>query len=168
MGDSGELSTVEVYDSRLHQWAEAENLPMACTFMKSTVHEGNWYLMGGIGQGQEVFCASLDSLIASTRSERTGTSVWRRLPEVPHEWSSTATLGNCLISIGGESSDNSTLSSAIHAYSPSTRSWVYVGDIPDPCSLTCSVVLPTGDLMMMGGWTNGGCVDRVFRATIKG
>ena len=95
-GESGYLSTVEVYDG--HQWIEVESLPMACCNMKSVVHEGNWYLMGEFGQGKEVFCASLDSLIASTHSGRTGTSLWKRLPEAHFILSSAAVFGNCLIS----------------------------------------------------------------------
>ena len=160
-GDLGRLNTVEVFDG--YQWAEAENLPMACFGMKSVVHEGNWYLMGGTGQDKEVFCASLNSLIASTHSERTGTSVWKRLPELPFEGSSAAILGNCLIAIGGYP-----YSSDIYAYYPSTHSWVHVGDMLISCHSTCTVVLPTGELLMIGGWTNRGPTARVFKASLKG
>ena len=157
--DFSRLNTVEVYNG--HQWAAAESLPMVCCDMKSVVHEGNWYLIGGSGQDKEVFCASLDSLIASTRSERTATSVWKRLPEVPLALSSAAAFENCLLAVGGYP-----YSSAIHAYSPFTESWVHVGDMPIACESTCTVVLPTGELLALGGWTNTGSTTKVFKATI--
>ena len=166
--DYGRLSTVEVYDG--HMWVEAESLPIACCDMKSVVHEGNWYLMGGYGQAQIVLYASLDSIVATTLSHsgRTGKSVWKRLPETLHESSSTALFGNCLIATRGEST-NEKISPAIHAYSPFTQSWVHVGNIPNPCNFTCTIVLPTGDLLMVGTrLTNRGSLAQVLKATITG
>ena len=70
--------------------------------MKSTVLDGHWYLMGGVGQKEEVYYASLDSLVASCQpSEKPLPSVWKRLPDVHHECSSIAVFGNRLIALGG-------------------------------------------------------------------
>ena len=69
-----ELDVVEVFDGQ--QWATAQPLPRGCYDMKSAIHNGNWYLIGGRGQ---VFCASLESLVASAQSKVTG-SVWKTLP----------------------------------------------------------------------------------------
>ena len=61
--------------------------------------------MGGMGQGKEVYYASLDSLVASCQpSEKPLPSVWKRLPDVPHDYSSrTVVFGNRLIAVGGGS-----------------------------------------------------------------
>ena len=155
------INIVEVYNG--HHWAEAQCLPIPCYNMKSTVLNGHWYLMGGVGQGKEVCYASLDSLVASCRpSEKPLPSVWKRLPDVPHEHSSTVVYGNRLIAVGGYPS-----SSSIHAYSPHTQSWVHVGDMPVELDSTCTAVLPTGDLMVIGGWIVTFMESRVHKASLK-
>ena len=131
--------------------------------MKSTLHERNWYLAGGSGQGSEVYQTSLESLIVS--SEGAGqTSVWKKLPDAPLELSATVMFRDQLITIGG----GNPLSSAIHAYSPSTNSWVHVGDFPAACHSSCAVVLPTGELLVVGGESESGLLHCPFRASIGG
>ena len=151
MDDEGNsVDVIEVYNG--HHWAKAQCLPKPCGDMKSTVLNGHWYLMGGWGPGNQVYCASLDSLVASCHpSEKLLPSVWKRLPDVPHEFSSTAVFGNRLIVVGG---GYPLFSSSIHAYSPHTQSWVHVGDVPVELSSTCTAVLPTGELMAIGGWSD--------------
>ena len=142
------IDAIEVYNG--HYWAKAQCLPKPCRCMKSTVLNGHWYLMGGWGQGKEVYYASLDSLVASCQpSEKPLPSVWKRLPDVPHEDSSIAMFGNRLIAVGGEYP----LNSSIYAYSPHIQSWVHVWDMPVKLRSTCTAVLPTGELMMIGGWS---------------
>ena len=140
---------VEVYNG--HHWAEAQYLPKPCYWMKSTVLNGHWYLMGGYGQGREVYYASLDSLAASCQPvEKPLSSVWKRLPDVPHRCSSTTVFGNRQIAIGGGIPSHSL---SIHAYSPQTQSWVHVGDMPVGLGFTCTAILSTGELMVIRGWS---------------
>ena len=154
------VNIVEVYNG--HHWAEAQCLPKPCHDMKSTVLNGHWYLMGGMGQGREVYYASLDSLVASCQpSEKPLPSVWNKLPDVPHDCSSTAVCGNRLITVGGYSS------LSIHAYSPHTQSWVHVADMPVKLDSTCTAVLPTGDLMVIGGRNGPSVESRVLKASLK-
>ena len=137
---------VEFYNS--HHWAKARCLPKPCWLMKSTVLNGCWYLMGGGKQGKEVYYASLDSLVASSQpSEKPLPSVWKRLTDVPHECSSLAVFGNRLIAVGG---GLFSYSSFIHAYSPGTQSWQHA-DVPVELKGTCTAVLTTGELMVIGG-----------------
>ena len=157
------INVVEVYNG--HHWAEAQCLPKPCYDMKSAVLNGHWYLMGGEGQGEEeVYYASLDSLVASYQpSEKPLPSVWKRLPDVPHDRSSIAVFGNRLIAIGGYPSP----SSSIHAYSSHTQSWVHVGDMPVKLFSTCTAVLPTGDLMVVGGRSKTSTESCVHKASLK-
>jgi hypothetical protein len=157
------IDIVEVYNG--HHWAKAQCLPTICYDMKSTVLNGHWYLMGGEGQGREVYYASLDSLVASCRpSEQLLPFVWKRLPNVPHARPSTAVFGNRLMAVGG---GYPSPSSSIHAYSLHTQSWVHVGDIPDRLDSTCTAVLPTGDLMVIGGYSNAHIESCVHKASLK-
>ena len=106
--------------------------------------------MGGWGQGEEVYYASLDSLVASSQpSEKPLPSVWKRLNDVPHKRSSPAVFGNRLITIGGLHS------LSIHAYFPHVQSWLRVGDMPVELSFTCTAVFTTGELIVIGGWSSG-------------
>ena len=158
------INIVEVYNG--HHWAKAQSLPKPCYYMKSTILNGHWYLMGGEGQAKEVYYASLDSLVASCRpSEKCLPSVWKRLPDVPHVRSSTAVFGNRLIAIGG--GGWSSPSSSIHAYSSYTQSWVHVGDMPSRLNSTCTAVLPTEDLMVIGGLNGTSRESHVRKASLK-
>ena len=162
------IDIVEVYNG--HHWAKAQcGLPKPSYDMKSTVLNGHWYLMGGWEQGKEVYYASLDSLVASCQpSEKPLPSVWKRLPDVPHVWSSTAVLGNRLIAVEGEG-EYLPLSSSIHAYSPHTQSWVHVGDMPIRLHSTYTAVLPTGELMVIGG-TSSTSIEQsyVYKTSLNG
>ena len=40
---------------------------------------------------------------------------------------------------------------AVHAYCPSTSSWVQVGTTPLPCAFSTAQLLPSGQLMLIGG-----------------
>ena len=160
----GNVNIVEVYNG--HHWAKAQCLPKPCYWMKSTVLNGHWYLMGGEGQGEKVYYASLDSLVASCQpSKKPLPPLWKRLPDVPHERSNTAVFGNRLIAVEGGYPHNS----SIHAYSPDTQSWVHVGNKPVGLHSTCTAVLPTGELMVIGGQSDTfSWESRVYKASLNG
>ena len=141
--DGSFLDVVEVYDG--HQWRQVQSLPRACSSMKSAVLEGNWYLAGGKEQGCKVYHTSLASLIA-TSEEPGKTSVWKKLPDAPLEWSALAVLSNQLITVG----EGYYYNPAVHVYSPSKKFWVHVGDLPVACYSPCSLALSTGELLVVG------------------
>ena len=154
------IDIVEVYDS--HHWAKTQSLPKATYFIKSTVLNGHWYLMGGEGQEKEVYYASLDCLVASCQpSEKPLPSVWKRLTDARHKCSSAAVFGNRLIAVGGGYRS----SSSIHAYSPYNQSWVHVGNMPVGLDSTCTAVLPTGELMVIGRQDKKSCV---YKTSLNG
>ena len=158
---------VEVYNGRY--WSKAQDLPMSCWCMKSTIFNGHWYLMGGHGQEKRVYYASLDSLVASCQFKTSWKgllSIWKRLPDVPHEHSSVAVFGNRLIAVRGE--QHMSPCSLICAYSYHTRSWLHVGDMPVKLRSTCTTVLPTGDLMVIGGERGGFVESYVHKISLKG
>ena len=169
------IDIVEVYNG--HHWARAQCLPKPYNWMKSTVLNGHWYLMGGGGRGKKVYYASLDSLVASCQpSEKPLPSVWKRLPDVPHRYFSIALFGNRLITVGRGRGNKSLIagggggypsSSSIHAYSFDTESWVHVGDVPVGFSSTCTAVLPTGELMVIGDM-NDASDSCVHKASLNG
>ena len=155
------LDIVEVYDGQ--HWSYVQPLPNQCGDMKSVVFDGHWYLMGGYEQDEEVYYAPLDLLIAS--GEMSPPSIWKELPNAPLWYSSPAVLGKRLVSIGG--GHLSLYSNVIHAYSQSTESWVRVGEMPIGIANTSSTVLPTGELMIIGGLPESAS-NTVFKAALEG
>ena len=164
----GELNTVEVFDGQ--QWVAADPLPKSCCFMQSTSHDGHYYLMGGDPPGTSVFYTSLQSLVEkatqhppTSPSNTDQPSVWKTLTNTPHENSSTTIFGRALVALGGYPNQSS-----LHLYFPLTQSWLPAGEMPLGVQYTCTVTLPTGEMMVIGGWTRA--TDRsplVYKACVK-
>ena len=154
-GINGRLNVVEVYDG--HKWRTVQSLPRPCSRMKSAVDEGFWFLAGGVGQGKEVFYASFEDL---TALESAG--VWVILPDAPLERCTPVIFGMQLTTVGGLSEPT------IHAYSHRTRTWVHVGNLPVAYGFSCSVVLPNGELLMVGRKTDQETSSHVFRTNVQG
>ena len=155
----GGESTLEIYSGRY--WVETKcPLSRECWDMKSTVLNGHWYLMGGYEQEEEVYYASLDSLVQASEALHPP-PIWKRLPDVPNELCSCAVIDGQLISVGGYQP----LTSKICLYSPHTQSWVYLGDMPIELCNTCTIQLPTGELMVIGGLPE---TTKVYKFIIKG
>ena len=55
-----------------------------------------------------------------------------------------------------------------HSACAVTKSWIHVGDLQFGVSRTCSVVLPTGELMVMGGMFGDRFRANVLKVAIKG
>lgn len=155
-----EVNNVEVYDG--HQWVKVQCLPKACSKMKSAILNGFWYLMGGETQGKVVYYASLNALVGIGHS-----SGWKRLKDVPHEYSSPVVFRNRFMAIGG-SIGTALLQSSIYSYSAYTQSWIYEGDIPTKLSCICTAILPVGKLTIIGGQRFGVPESHVYQAILNG
>ena len=149
----GLLNTVEVFDGQ--QWVAADQLPKRCSFMQSTSHDGHYYLMGGDYQGTSVFYTSLQSLVEkatqhppTSPSNTDQLSVWKTLTDTPHRHSSTTIFGGALVAVGGDPNQSS-----LHLYFPLTQSWLPALEMPLGVQYTCTVTLPTGEMMVIGGET---------------
>ena len=153
---------VEVFDG--HSWSTAQSLPQGCWKMQSVVSNYVWYVCGGRMQDREVYSAPLQSIVESTRD--TQSTVWTTLPPTPHKCSSIALIGEQLLALGGESLQLHT--SAVHAFSPHSQSWPLVGDLPVALHSTCSLTLPNGELMTIGGIHRRYCSYRVFIGQSRG
>ncbi len=138
-GTSADLSSVEVLKDG--QWTTAPSLPYAGSEMKSALHGDLWYI---IQENQNVFRVSLQLLTSGTVS-----SPWETLPDPPNEYSAVAIFGGRLLSIGG--GEYGKLTTGIHTLSSSSHSWEHVADLPIPVRRSSAVVLPTGELLVIGG-----------------
>ena len=148
-----ECNTVEVFSN--HCWKTVQGLPRPSYWMRSTVCNERWYLMGGLEQDKEVFHASITQLLSSSLENKL--PVWSKTVDTPLCDSSPAFFGNHLVAVGGAVDNevgNAMPTSAIHAYSSHSQTWVYAGDMKIALKGSCTVTLPSGELIFFGGIGN--------------
>ena len=151
------LNTVEVFVQG--EWSIVQPLPLQCFCIKCTIHDEILYLMGSYQQDNSVLYCELDSLLSSNDT------LWKTF-RVPLYYSSCVTFHRHLVSVGGSSTSPL---SKIYAYSPLTRSWLHVGDLPFELESTTSTVISTGELVVIGGrTTNTSNSRKVYKASLKG
>ena len=156
VGGKGEddkcIARVQVLDTTNRQWYQTTPLPEPCVHLTSCVIGNMVYLLGGWirdvwTQNEHVFSVSLGKLISNAVSPSTGAtpSPWSTLEDLPATLSTALALQGSLLAVGGRGS------SAIHAYQPSSKSWVKVGDLPREQWACGCAILPNGELLVAGG-----------------
>ena len=155
-------SSVEVLDVTSRTWYIADSLPNPRSELKSTLIGNTLYLMRGYdytGLTKVVHKVDLDELITKAVSKQATPTLWQSIDDTPLKHSAPLNVGGSLLAVGGW--DDYLLSSSIHLYQPDTRRWVKVGDLPTARhSCTCSV-LPSGEVIVAGGWERGSSISTV-------
>ena len=142
----GHMATVEVLNTKTLQWSTASSLPQELPFSLMTTCGGCIYLANS---DNKVFSCSVEDLKSTNSSD--GGSVWTRLANIPApKWSTLATLSGRVLAIGGEDGGNPT--GAIHCYDAATNSWCVMGEMPTPRSHVLTAVLPSNELVVVGGY----------------
>ena len=170
--NSNYLVTVEVFVG--NRWLKVQSLPRECTDedREFALHNGKLHYICGHWQGYDVYVSSVQSLIDFHLSPDTDkpSLPWSLLATVPFVNSSVAVCGELLISMGQEA-DFGDVSHKIHAYSPSTKKWIYVGDMPaELCPATATTfVFPNREMIVVG---NGGFSEAdpemIYRLSLRG
>ena len=144
------LDTVQIYNASSKKWVLSKPLPNCCYFMKSILLNGDWYLAGGRWQYSKVFHASLESLIETSDKRKKG--IWKSLPQLfRRRCCSISACHGQLMAVGGVT--NSGPTREIQVYSTKKRSWIEVEYMPNVCDSTCTIVLPTKEILLIGGNT---------------
>lgn len=139
--DTYVLNTVEMLDTTTLQWHTAKPLPKMLSGMTSSVRHDTWFL---IHEAKTALTVSLHSLISQASDP------WKMLSPTPLDNSTAMHLRGALVAVGGKDSKG-VHSSAMYLYQPNNDTWVHIGDLSTPViSCTCTL-LPTGELMMVGG-----------------
>ena len=158
-GGCGETITnvIEVFKSETSQWYTAAPPPVACHDMQSTIINDTCYLVGWHIRGYPrklIMCASLPSLFQSATPHNQPSpdaqqqSVWTMLPDLPHQCSALTNINITLLALGG-CDDEGSLSHDVHAYNPSTKSWMIVGSLPQACFEATAELLPSGQVILI-------------------
>ena len=148
------LATVELFNMSTNQWLAASSLPTPCSSLTSAIVDNYGYL---IMNSKQVFRVSLPDILSQTVDQSTASkspALWCRLPDTPLSCSTAISLHGYLLAVGGYH-DNHTRTD-IHLYQPESEQWTKVADLPNARKFCSCVVLPSGDLLVAGGWDSSG------------
>ena len=94
-------------------------------------------------------------------------SAWKMLANTPTYRPAAAVLAGNLLAIGGdETSEGGADKKEVYMFSPSTNSWIYISDLPEPRSTTAVSVLSSTEILVIGGWC-GGRVSTTYKGTLQ-
>ena len=145
-------SDVQVLDSSSNRWYSAQPVPVGGHRLSSVVIGDCWYLSSCKKWGDKkkhIFLAHLPTLTSSAMSAQSVTEhIWNELPTPPVAGATLLALQGHLLLVGGERYPQE-----IHRYDKEASEWRICGQLPVGMYAPCCTVLPSGDLMVTGGWT---------------
>ena len=158
------LATVEVMNTDTLTWSTASSLPHPLSNATATVCKESVCLVGGFLEHKiAVFICSLGALFQA----RTGETVWHHITDVPVEYSTIVTLNRRLLAIGGSNPQASSYTNAIYSYNPLTNFWELINCLPTARHSCLAAVLPGNKLMVVGGVTDTGLIDKAEIASVE-
>ena len=157
-----DLASVEILDTTVHhcQWLSATPLPVSCSQMSAAITHSTLYLLGGT-LGKQVLSVSLSALTQTDKPP----AQWRTLPDTPLERSTAIAVHGSLLAVGG--SHGRQRSSAIHVYDQEKNAWNKVGDLPTERRDCACCLLPSGEILVAGGYDRNGWTSRMDAAAVK-
>ncbi len=175
------LTCVEIYIQKTASWQMSCPLPFPRAISTFTIIGSTVYMVGGYknnsphGYTRTVTHAPIQGLLRyqpvsdpKPKSKSQPVDIWKTLEDVPHFFTSTTSIGGCLIAVGGQSESLGATScvTSVYVYSPISETWRRFGDLPTACTMCATASLPTGELLVMGGCTNNGLVNKVLKGSI--
>lgn len=171
VGRQGEAPSVvvEVMNISTRKWTTAASLPASLWYASAAICGDYIYIVSGVDQeaahSSSMYTCSLTALCQSaSRSRSLGArfkklvlrdqpgTVWSRIDNLPFTQSTCISLNGRLLAIGGNDLDieNTT---AVHMYSPTTKSWEVVSRMSIGRRVCLATVLPDNQVMAVGGFT---------------
>ena len=100
----------------------------------------------------------MEDLLKSTPTQDSndGGPVWTIRANIPIGYSRLVSMRSCLLAIGGMRLNNVSFSGAVHCYDVATNSWSVVGGMPTPRCGVLAAVLPSNELVVVGGEAESG------------
>ena len=169
---------VEIFKADTSQWYRTDRLPTACQDTSPVVIGNTCYALGGytfLSRFNQALHASVDDLLRNavpanqtTHSGSTDTlSAWKTLANTPTYLPAAAVLAGNLLAIGGtETSKREAYKKEVYMFSPSTNSWIYISDLPEPQPGTAVAVLSSTEILVIGGWC-GHRMSTTYKGTLQ-
>ena len=178
------LRTVEVMDIDAKEWSSAADLPGPLSEASITICHSRIYIIGGWNGEpiKSVYTCTLTDLFQSCRSRSLGerlaqslslssparSNVWNKVADLPVIRSTCVTVHDQLLAIGGYDSKG-TPTSDVHIYHPTSNTWEVISKMIISRWCCFAAVLPTNELMVVGGYTTSSMfskTDSVEIATV--
>ena len=157
--------TVEVLDCSTHQWYSAQPVPVRGDLMTAVIIGDYVYISSYVwSDGQRhVFSAHLPTLISNATRNTTTGSTWQELPSPPVGGSTLLALQNHLLLVGGFGRRKE-----LYRYESEERKWSKCGELPVRMFAPSCAVLPSGELLVVGGVEGvGRCSQQVWVGSLE-
>ena len=147
------VNEVEILNTETLQWSIANDPIPASDFKPSMVLCGEYLYLC---QKNSIYSCSMDKLLKSCTSPPSNIngddSMWTKKADLPiaDRDSSLATLRGHVLAIGGRNDID--LIASVQCYDAESNSWSVIGQIPHPHHQVLTAVLPSNELLVVGGW----------------
>ena len=163
--DEDTTNVAEIFKPDTSQWYSTDPLTSACCDISITCVGNTCYALGGYmspSRLNQALCASVDDLlhnaVPANQTTHSGSSdalsAWKTLPNTPTYRPTAAVLAGNLLTVGGTETSQLAIGAVkkeVYMYSPSTNSWIYFRDLPEPRSNTTVAVLSSTEILVIGG-----------------
>ena len=149
-----EVGAVEMLECTSRTWHRVEAVPIQGHHMSSAVIGKHWYLSAHHWRDNKphVFSAHLPTLVSQATASTAPATVWCELMPPPMKGSTLLAHSNHLLLVGGLKKD---FQKDIHCYDPLADKWVKCGTLPAKMSGCSCAELPSGELLVTGGYVKG-------------
>ena len=163
--DHTPLTNVEIFIVQTSQWYKASPAPFPLALMTTTVIHNKCFLGEYLSNKVHQLCVSVGQVTIDSAIVPHMITEWKALPDLPYQQFSLCSFGGCLLAVGGEQQHRPI--TTIQSYSPITNTWEMVGDLPDKRCVCSTILLPTGELLVVGGESRPlFSLTKVWRAAI--
>ena len=158
------LSDVEIFMPHTSQWHKASPAPSPLYNMTTTVIHNKCFIAEYNSTKVYQLCVSLQQTTTDSANTPQVITEWTNLCDLPHKWCGLGSNNGYLLEVGGGWFNPIT---TILGFSPITNTWKTVGELPEPRCVCTTVLLPTGELLVMGGRDGTRSrTNKVWRAAI--
>ncbi len=149
--------TVEVLDCSTHQWYSAQPVPVGGGGMTAVIISDYVYISsyGWRGGQPHVFSAHLPTLISNATRNTTTGPTWQELPSPPVDGPTLLALQNHLLLVGGWEVGGLGERKELYRYEAEGKKWSKCGELPVGMYAPSCAVLPSGELLVAGGYVEG-------------
>ena len=159
------LSDVEIFMPHTSQWHKASPAPSPLYNMTTTVIHNKCFIAEYRSTKVYQLCVSLQQTTTDSANTPQVITEWTNLCDLPHSGCCLGSINRCLLAVGGGSGRNPI--TTILGFSPITNTWKTVGELPEPRLYCTTVLLPTGELLVMGARDGPGShTNKMWRAAI--
>ena len=158
------LSAVKVFIPHTSEWHIASPAPSPLSRMATTVIQNKCFLAEYDSNELYQLCVSVHQTATSSSITPKVITEWKAIADLPHTYSALGSVNECLLAVGGGWLNPIT---TILCFSPITNTWNTVGELAEPRRNCTTVLLPTGELLVMGGnVTLSSYTKKVWRAAV--